>query len=160
MPKWRRIDVTITPFRRHVSAGLSAIHISKLIMPFKLFFFSSDMSKFRRKSCWIKTACQLKMGKALQIGLSKQCKPRSDCSLGAVWTGPTLIARPTTSFGWITAFKNRPVPFLDNYGIHGPHTAKFIRRFYGKITCNQLPVHFPLFFTGARKHFQQSDTER
>ena len=35
-----------------------------------------------------------------------------------------------------------------------------IRRFYGKITGNQLPVHFPLFFTGARKHFQESGTER
>ena len=39
-------------------------------------------------------------------------------------------------------------------------TVKNIRRFYGKIAGNQLPVHFPLFFTGARKHFQESGTER
>ena len=39
-------------------------------------------------------------------------------------------------------------------------TVKNIRRFYGKITGNQLPVHFPLFLTGARKHFQESGTER
>ena len=36
--------------------------------------------------------------------------------------------------------------------------------FYGKITCIQLPVHFPFFFffffTGARKHFQESGTVR
>ena len=38
--------------------------------------------------------------------------------------------------------------------------AKNIRRLYGKITGNQLPVHFPLFFKGARKHFQESGTER
>ena len=41
-----------------------------------------------------------------------------------------------------------------------PYTAKNIRRFYGKITDNQLPVHFPLFFTGARKHFQEPGTVR
>ena len=35
-----------------------------------------------------------------------------------------------------------------------------IRRFYGKITGNRLPVHFPLLFTGARKNFQESGTER
>ena len=29
----------------------------------------------------------------------------------------------------------------------------------GKITGNQLPVNFPLFFTGAGKHFQESGTE-
>ena len=40
------------------------------------------------------------------------------------------------------------------------HRKKNIRRFYGKITGNQLPVHFPLFFTGARKHFQESGEER
>ena len=34
--------------------------------------------------------------------------------------------------------------------------CKNIRRFYGKITDNQLPVHFPLFFTGACTHFQES----
>ena len=39
-------------------------------------------------------------------------------------------------------------------------TVKNIRRFYDKITGNQLPVHFPLFFTGARKRFQESGTER
>ena len=39
-------------------------------------------------------------------------------------------------------------------------TVKNIHRFHGKITGNQLPVHFPLFFTGARKHFQESGTER
>ena len=39
-------------------------------------------------------------------------------------------------------------------------TVKNIRRFYGKITGNQLPVHFPLFFTGAREHFQESGKER
>ena len=33
------------------------------------------------------------------------------------------------------------------------------RRFYGKIIGNQLPVHAP-FFTGARKHFQESGTVR
>ena len=38
--------------------------------------------------------------------------------------------------------------------------CKNIRRFYGKIAGNQLPVHFPLFFTGVRKHFQESGTER
>ena len=38
-------------------------------------------------------------------------------------------------------------------------TVKNIRRFYDKITGNQLPVHFPLFFTGACKHFLESDTE-
>ena len=32
---------------------------------------------------------------------------------------------------------------------------KNIRRFYSKITGNQLPVHFSIFFTGARKHFQE-----
>ena len=42
--------------------------------------------------------------------------------------------------------------------LRGPaaYTAKNIRRFYGIITGNQLPVHFPLFFTGACKHFQES----
>ena len=40
-----------------------------------------------------------------------------------------------------------------------PH-CKTARRFYGKITGNQLPVHFPLLFTGTRKHFQESGTER
>ena len=39
------------------------------------------------------------------------------------------------------------------------YTVKNIRRFYGKINGNQLPVHFPLFFTGALKHFQESGTE-
>ena len=39
------------------------------------------------------------------------------------------------------------------------YTAKNFRRVYGKITGNQLPVHFP-FFTGARKQFQESGTER
>ena len=38
--------------------------------------------------------------------------------------------------------------------------CKNIRMFYGKIIGNQLPVHFPSFFTGARKHFQESGTER
>ena len=38
------------------------------------------------------------------------------------------------------------------------YTAKNIRRFYGKITGNQLPVYFPLFFQGARKHFQEPGT--
>ena len=38
------------------------------------------------------------------------------------------------------------------------YTVKNIRRFHGKITGNQLPVHFPLFFIGARKHFQESST--
>ena len=33
--------------------------------------------------------------------------------------------------------------------------VKIFRRFYGNITGNQLPVHFPLFFTGARKHLQE-----
>ena len=33
------------------------------------------------------------------------------------------------------------------------YTAKNTRRFYGKITGNQLQVHFPLFFTDARKSF-------
>ena len=40
------------------------------------------------------------------------------------------------------------------------HNVKHLRRFYGQITGNQLPVHFLLFFTGARKHFQESGTER
>ena len=40
------------------------------------------------------------------------------------------------------------------------YTIKSILRFYGKITGNQLPVHFPLLFTGAHKHFQESGTER
>ena len=44
--------------------------------------------------------------------------------------------------------------------IHEPHCKKNIRRFYGKITGNKLSVHFPLFFTHARKHFQESGTER
>ena len=35
------------------------------------------------------------------------------------------------------------------------YATKNIRRCYGKITGNQLPVHFPLFFTCARKHFQE-----
>ena len=39
-------------------------------------------------------------------------------------------------------------------------TAINFRRSYGKITDNQLQVHFPLFFTGAREHFQESGTER
>ena len=34
------------------------------------------------------------------------------------------------------------------------YTVKNFRRFYGKITGNQLPIHFPLLFTSARKHFQ------
>ena len=40
--------------------------------------------------------------------------------------------------------------------------CKNIRRLLSiiKITGNQLPVYFPLFFTGARKHFQASSTER
>ena len=40
------------------------------------------------------------------------------------------------------------------------HCKKISVDFTEKITGNQLPVHFPLFFTGARKHFQESDTER
>ena len=41
------------------------------------------------------------------------------------------------------------------------YTVKKIRRFYGKITGNQLPVHFPLYFTDARKRFhQESGKER
>ena len=40
------------------------------------------------------------------------------------------------------------------------YTAKNIRIFYGKIIGNQLPVHFPLFFTGARNYFQESGTVR
>ena len=40
------------------------------------------------------------------------------------------------------------------------YTVKNIRRFYGKITGNQPSVHFPVFFTGARKHFQESSIER
>ena len=32
-------------------------------------------------------------------------------------------------------------------------TVKNIRRFYSKIIGNQLQVQFPLFCTGARKHF-------
>ena len=40
------------------------------------------------------------------------------------------------------------------------YTVKNIRGFNGKITGNQLPVHFPLFFTGAHEHFQESGTER
>ena len=32
-------------------------------------------------------------------------------------------------------------------GIQLPYTAKNIRRFYGKITGNQLPVHFPFPFS-------------
>ena len=50
--------------------------------------------------------------------------------------------------------------FLENTKINSHHvkvtarnaklyTAKNIRRFYGKITGNQLPVHFPLFFYGC-----------
>ena len=39
-------------------------------------------------------------------------------------------------------------------------TAKNIRRFYGKITGNQLPVHFPFFLTGARKYFQESGSKK
>ena len=39
-------------------------------------------------------------------------------------------------------------------------TVKYVPGFYGKITGNQLPVHFPLFFTGAHKHFQESGAER
>ena len=30
-----------------------------------------------------------------------------------------------------------------------PYAIKIFRRFYGNITGNQLPVHFPLFFMGA-----------
>ena len=48
----------------------------------------------------------------------------------------------------------------DRGDVCGPYTIKNICRFYGKITGNQLPVHFPLLFTGARKHFQESGTER
>ena len=61
------------------------------------------------------------------------------------------------------------VPFVEmpeNYGgvpILLQPTAKNIGRFYGKITGNQLPVHFScffffFFFTGARKHFQEAGT--
>ena len=44
-------------------------------------------------------------------------------------------------------------------GSHRIH-YKNIHRFYGKITGNQLPIHFPLCFTGIRKHFQELGTER
>ena len=37
---------------------------------------------------------------------------------------------------------------------------KIFVEIYGKINCNQLPVHFTLSFTGARKHFQEPGTER
>ena len=47
--------------------------------------------------------------------------------------------------------------FLWKYGTN-PYTEKSICGPYGKITGNQLPVYFPLFFTGARKHFQESGT--
>ena len=33
-----------------------------------------------------------------------------------------------------------------------PYTAKNIRRFYGKITGNQLPVHFQLFLQAPEMH--------
>ena len=39
-------------------------------------------------------------------------------------------------------------------------TLQKIRRFYGKVIGNQLPVHFTLFFTAARKYFQESGTVR
>ena len=40
---------------------------------------------------------------------------------------------------------------LDNS--HNFPTLQINRRFYGKITGNQLPIHFPLFFTSAHNHF-------
>ena len=45
---------------------------------------------------------------------------------------------------------------LQGYGIH----CKNICRFYGKIIGNQLPVHFPVIFKGARKHLQESGMVR
>ena len=36
----------------------------------------------------------------------------------------------------------------------GFHTAKNIRRFYSKLTGNQLPVHFPLFFQASVNIFR------
>ena len=54
-----------------------------------------------------------------------------------------IVILPEVSFGEYKC-PNHPQPHLhcDN-----------IRRFYGKITGNQLQVHFALFFTGTRKHF-------
>ena len=48
-------------------------------------------------------------------------------------------------------------PFLQSkVSLH----CKNIRRFYGKITGNQLSVHFPLFLQASVKHLQESDTVR
>ena len=38
------------------------------------------------------------------------------------------------------------------------HTAKNIRRFYGKITCNQLPVNFSFFFLRAPVNIFRNQT--
>ena len=85
--------------------------------------------------------------------------------------------RPSLSGQWFLLIANLDIVYSsDNKSCH-PHqtisldyvlagickfsyTVKNIRRFYGKITGNQLPVHFPLSFTGARKPFQESGTER
>ena len=43
-----------------------------------------------------------------QIGLSKQCRPRSE----AVWSGSTLFAIPSASFGCINAMLHQTFLFL------------------------------------------------
>ena len=69
-----------------------------------------------------------------------QFKSRIRCGNSMLFSPPALFS----------------VTWQGSYRIH----YKNIRRFYGKITGNQLPVHFPLCFTGIRKHFQESGTER
>ena len=79
--------------------------------------------------------------------------PISGVSVGTLcWVGqePAVIA----AVGWW-----RLLGIISRFIANWLH-CKNIFRFYGKITGNQLPVHFPLFFTGARKHFQESGTER
>ena len=47
-----------------------------------------------------------------QVGLSKQCRPRSDCFKEAVWSGSTLFTIPSASFGYIYAMLHQTFQFL------------------------------------------------
>ena len=87
-------------------------------------------------------------------------------SLASLYCNALICPRIVASLNYFCLFMSLYEPFRMKMYLNGKHsityTAKMSvdRRFYGKITGNQLPVHFPFFLTGARKHFQESGTVR
>ena len=95
-------------------------------------------------------------------------------SLASLFRNALICPRIVASLNYFCLFMSLYEPFRMKMYLNRKHSityaAKDVRRFYGKITGNQLPVHFPfffcfvfsccVFFTGARKHFQESGTVR